>query len=276
MQEVIRLTIIRLRWQAIFLGITCLMSLSCAARPADAPTPEGAQRFLKLRGYEFTKAGFFTAVAERDVAAVNAFLTGGFDPNLRGESDGRTALISAAARGHLEIVNALLEGRADVNIKDNVGYTAFFHAIEARYDDVADALISQTQLDLNARGKNGVTALMVYVWRDRKDAVAKLLNRGADVTLTDNDGDTALHGAAEMGNVEMARMLLAKGANVNAKNKVGGTPLMWGAVFGHDEVVRELLQHGADPSLKDEDGVTALQWAVKNNRTNVVRVLQGR
>lgn len=276
MQEVISNRTIMLRWQAVLLSVTCLFFLSCARQPDAAPTPEGAQRFLKLRGYEFTKAGFFSAVADRDLAAVNAFFAGGFDPNVRSESDGRTALISAAARGHLEMVNALLKGRADVNIKDNGGYTAFFHAIEARYDDVAEVLISQPQLDLSARGKNGVTALMAYVWRDQKDPVEKLLNRGADVSLTDNDGDTALHGAAEMGNVEIAKMLLAKGANVNAKNKVGGTPLMWAAVFGNDEVVRELLKQGADPSLKDEDGITALQWAVKNNRTSVVKALSGK
>jgi uncharacterized protein len=274
MPEVISIRTSMPHWQAILLSVTCLLFLSCATQPAAAPTPEGAQRFLKLRGYEFTQAGFFSAVADRDLAAVNAFFAGGFDPNVRSESDGRTALISAAARGDREMVNALLKGRADVNIKDNVGYTAFFHAIEARYDDVADVLISQPQQDLSARGKNGVTALMVYVWRNQKEAVEKLLNRGADVSLIDNDGDTALHGAAEMGNVEIARMLLAKSANVNAKNKVGGTPLMWAAVYGHDEVVRELLKQGADPSLKDEDGITALQWAVKNNRTEVVKLLK--
>jgi uncharacterized protein len=276
MQEMIRIAMTKCGWQAMIVSVTCLMFLSCAARPDEAPTPEGAQRYLKLRGYEFTQEGFFNAVAERDLAAVNAFLAGKFDPNVQSKADGRTALISASARGHLDMVNALLRGGADVNVKDNVGYTAFFHAIEARYDDVADALVGQTQLDLNARGKNGVTALMIYVWRDRKDAVEKLLNRGADVHITDNDGDTVLHGAAEVGNVEVTRMLLAKGANANAKNKVGGTPLMWAAVYGNDDVVRELLKHGADPTLKDEDGVTALQWAEKNNRTAVVRVLKGK
>lgn len=274
MQKVILILIGKLSWQVLLLSVTCFVSLSCMQRPALAPTKEGAQHFLKLRGYEFTATAFFSAVAERDLPSVNAFLAGGIDPNVRNEPDGRTALITAAARGHEDIVNALLRGGADVNIKDNIGYTAFFHAIEARYDDVADTLISQPQLDANTRGKNGVTALMIYVWRDRKEAAERLLNKGADVTLTDNDGDTALHGAAEVGNVEITKMLLAKGANVNAKNKVGGTPLMWAAVYGNDNVVRELLKQGADPSLKDEDGVTALQWAVKNNRSDVVRVLR--
>ena len=44
------------------------------------------------------------------------------------------------------------------------------------YDDVALVLMSQPGLDPNARGKNGTTALINYVWRTRKDAVEKLLS----------------------------------------------------------------------------------------------------
>jgi ankyrin repeat protein len=122
--------------------------------------------------------------------------------------------------------------------------------------------LSQKHLDLSARGKNGTTALISYVWRERPDIIKQLLDRGADVNLQDNDGDTALHGAAQNGNAEIVRLLLAKRANVDARNKVGGTPLMWAAVYGTDK------------SLKDADGVTALMWAVKNNRTSVVQLLK--
>ena len=275
MQEVMPTHRRKNSWQATLLSVVCLIALGCAARPAEAPTSEAAKRFLKLRGYDFTQAGFFNAVAERDIAALNAFVSGGFDLNVRNGADGRTALISAAAIGHRDVVDALLRGEVDVNIKDNAGYTAYFHAVEARYDDVSDTLIARPEIDLNARGKNGVTPLMVYAWRNRQNAVRRLLTRGAKVALTDDDGDTALHGAAEVGNVEMVKMLLAKGADVNAKNKVGGTPLMWAAVYGNEEVATELLKQGADASMKDEDGVTALQWAIKNNRTEVVKVLQG-
>ena len=252
----------------------CLAMMGCASRPDGPPTPENAQRFLKLRGYEFNKNGFFEATASRDLAAIDAFLVGRFDPNIQDEADGRTALINAAAKGHLEVVQRLLAGNVNVNVKDKSDRTALFHALEARYDDVADALIAVPQLDLNARGKNGVTVLISYVWRERPDVVKVLLERGADFKLADNDGDTALHGAAQAGNVEALRLLLSKGADPNVKNKVGGTPLMWAAVYGNEEAVQELLKAGADPSLKDEDGVTARMWAVKNNRTKIVQLLR--
>jgi len=112
-----------------------------------------------------------------------------------------------------------------------------------------------------------------YVWRDRKDGVQKLLDRGAAVNLQDADGDTALHGAAQSGDVEILQMLLARGADPNARNKLGGTPLMWAAVYGHEEAARALLDHGANASSKDEDGITAAAWAVRNKRDNMAKLL---
>jgi uncharacterized protein len=260
--------------QFVLLAVCVAIFAGCVKQTAVEATPEAAKKFLKLKGYESDEKGLFAAVAERDQASVNAFLAAGIDPNLRSSRDGRTALISAAAIGDLPIVKTLIQGHADVNVKDSVGYTALFHAIEARYDEVADALLAQPTLDLNARGKNGVTALISFVWRDRPDAVKSLLDRGADANLQDNDGDTALHGAAQNGKVEIVKMLLMKGADSNVKNKVGGTSLMWAAVYGNREVVQLLLDHGADPARKDVDGMTALDWAVKNNRTSVIDTLR--
>lgn len=257
------------------LAIVGLVLSACVAPVADdATTPEAARRFLKLRGYEFTAPAFFEAVNSQDLVALNAFLTAGINPNSVHEKDGRTALISASARGDVEVVKVLINHGADVNAKDRSGYTALFHALEARYDEVADILISQPGLDVNARGKNDVTALMRYVWRDRIEGIRKLLERGADVNLTDADGDTVLHGAAEVGNIEVLKTLLANKANPNARNKVGGTPLMWAAVYGNENAARLLLENGADPSLKDEDGMTALNWAEKNKREALVKLLR--
>lgn len=261
----------------LFIGVVTLSLLftSCLKpQPDSVATPEGAKRLLKLRGYDFSQSAFFDACTALDLVSVNAFLNAGIDPNARNKVDDRTPLINAAARGDLEVVAALLHGGADVNAKDSSGYTALFHALEARYDEVADVLIDQPGLDLNARGKNGVTVLMRYVWRDRPAGVKKLLKRGAAVDLQDNDGDAALHGAAQTGNPEVVKMLLESGGAPNVQNKVGGTPLMWAAVYGNEEAARILLSRGADPKLRDVGGVTALGWAERNKRSNLVQLLR--
>src|SRR5688572_28433866 len=257
--------------------VVCVLLISggCQSNYGPQPAPEAAQQLLKLRGYEFDEKSFFAAAQARDMMSINAFFDAGINPNAQ-DGDGRTVLISAAARGDLQVANALLSRGADPNVKDKRGYTALSHAIEAMYEEVIDTLLNHPNLEPNSRGLNGRPALVAFVWRDQKERVEKLLARGADVNVQDNDGDTALHGAAQTGNVEVIRMLLDKGANLNTKNKQGGTPLMWAAVYGNEDAVRLLLSRGADTSLKDNDGITAAQWAVRNNRTNVASILRGK
>jgi uncharacterized protein len=262
------------RYRLVLLLALVVLSPGCVERTTTSPTPEAAQQLLKLRGYEFDEKSFHAAVSARDMMSINAFLDAGINPNAQNATDGRTALINAAARGDLEVVKVLVQRGADVNVKDKQGYTALFHAIEAMYDDVALVLLSQPGLDPNARGLNGSTALLKYVWRDRKDAVEKLLEHRADVNAQDADGDAPLHGAAQNGNVEILNLLLDKGADPNVKNKLGGTPLMWAAVFGNETAAERLLERGADASLKDADGMTALDWARKNKRDKAAAVLQ--
>src|SRR5678816_1611067 len=117
--------------------LLCFLA-ACAKQAELVATPEAGKRFLKLRGYEFDQKGFFAAVAAEDLAAINAFVVAGGDINIRDPRDGRTALISSSARGDKSVVKALLDAGADVNVKDSSGYTALFHSIDARYDDVTD------------------------------------------------------------------------------------------------------------------------------------------
>jgi ankyrin repeat protein len=256
--------------------VSTLLVLSGCAKVQDGPaTPDNAKRLLKLRGYNFDEKSFFAAAQARDTLAINSFFDAGINPNAQ-NSEGRTVLINAAARGELDVVNVLLSRGVDVNVKDNRGYTALAHAIEARYPEVEEALLNRPELDPNVGGLLGRPILLAYVWRDNKKATERLIALGANVNLRDADGDTALHGAAETGNVEVMRLLLDKRADPNTRNKEGGTPLMWAAVFGNDEAARLLLSRGANASLKDNDGITALQWAERNNRQSTAAVLRGK
>ena len=254
---------------------TMLLAGACENLGSHQAAPESAQRLLKLRGYDFNEKGFFAAAQAQDVLAINAFLDGGINPNAQ-DADGRTVLISAAAHGDLSIVNVLLSRGVDLNVKDRRGYTALSHAVEAMYEDVVDALLSHPDVDANVKGLNARPVLLAYVWRDNQDRVEKLLAHGADVNAQDGDGDTALHGAAQTGNVNIMQLLLDKGADPNVKNKQGGTPLMWAAVYGHQDAARLLLNRGAGASLKDNDGITAAEWAARNKRDNVVLLLKGK
>ena len=52
-----------------------------------------------------------------------------------------------------------------------------------------------------------------------------LLEKGADVSLANRDGNTALHIAAFFANKDLLELLLDKGASVSVKNRRSETPL---------------------------------------------------
>lgn len=73
-------------------------------------------------------------------------------------------------------------------------------------------------------------------------------------------GETPLHLAAMVGNVEIVDMLVEAGARVNARLPDGSTPLHSAARAGNRDAVRHLLKAGADAGAKTRSGLTA--WEV--------------
>jgi hypothetical protein len=65
--------------------------------------------------------------------------------------------------------------------------------------------------DVNSKGKNGNTALIVASLNGHKHVVEILLLNGADVNIRNRTGITALGGAVKMGNVEIAQLLKEAG-----------------------------------------------------------------
>jgi|SRR6266568_328486 len=87
-------------------------------------------------------------------------------------------------------------------------------------------------------------------------------------------GDTMLHFAAEMGDVEDIEVLVAAGARVNVVGDIGNTPLHGAALMGKVAAVQKLLQLGADTRIKNEFGETALDVAKTGGHTAVSEVLE--
>ncbi len=67
----------------------------------------------------------------------------------------------------------------------------------------------------------------------------------ADVNAKDREGRTALMCAAWNNSIEVAKYLLEKGAEINAKSKYGGTALLWARDKGYKKMMGFLIKHGA-------------------------------
>jgi len=79
--------------------------------------------------------------------------------------------------------------------------------------------------DLNQKGPDQNTPLIVAITCGRVDVAKALINGGAKLDLKNKDGTTALISAAFLGQPETVKLLLEKGADINAKNNTGSTAL---------------------------------------------------
>ena len=120
---------------------------------------------------------------ERGAANVNA-----------ADCDGMTSLMCASQNGHLEIVRFLVErDGATVNAaQTDDGYTALMWASQMGYLEIVRLLVHRAGLNINAADSHGYTALHLACSGGLEAVAGLLVSRGADPSLLDNQGRSAL------------------------------------------------------------------------------------
>jgi ankyrin repeat protein len=109
----------------------------------------------------------------------------------------------------------------------------------------------------------------------RNDAarVVTLIAAKADVNAPQPDGSTALHWAADHGDVKLTRALLRGHANPGAAMENGMTPLLLACQNGNADLVKELLKAGADPNQTLANGETPLMMAARTGSVPIIAAL---
>jgi ankyrin repeat protein len=121
-------------------------------------------------------------------------------------------------------------------------------------------------------GRGGVTALMSAARHGAVDAMAALLDAGADPNRFDaRDGVSPVAGANRWTPLlhaihkqqpEAARLLLERGADPNLGAAHGLAPLLMAADDPDPTIVELLLAYGANPRVEGRGGMTPLTQAV--------------
>src|SRR4051812_34584217 len=136
------------------------------------------------------------------------------------------------------------------------------------------AMVALSLSTLTHAAPAGAAAFVDAAMNGNRDAVRALLKDGADVNTAQADGMTALHWAAQKGDVDLAKVLLYASANVRATTRIGGyTPLLIASRNGDAAMIQALVDGGADPNNATTNGTTALMFAAAAGRNDAVKVL---
>ena len=143
------------------------------------------------------------------------------------DNDGRTQLHRAAINGSKELVRKLLISGAAVNLKDHANNQPLHYAILGYFVEIAELLL-EFGADFDSKGQDGRSPLHMSVCY--KAMLEALLKRPVIVSCQDDKGDTPLHLAISLADMErlpsitVIPLLLDAGADINIANMAGVTP----------------------------------------------------
>ncbi len=104
-----------------------------------------------------------------------------------------------------------------------------------------------------------------------------MLDAGANPSVADAFGKSALGWAAGDGKFELTQLLIARGAKLDAANESGLTPLIFAAMNKQADTAQALIEAGANVNAAGKGtwygGVTALMYMASNRDAEMVALL---
>lgn len=211
------------------------------------------------------------------------------------EIQNRTPFYWAACIGDIPMIQYLLTKSVDINSTSSMGRTPLSKACWNGRTDIVKILCQQKGIILDCPDKNGRFPLHNAVWgeyggrqgkkmnggisADCPQAAQYLIDYGANIEVTDNEGDTPFMIAASTNGIESMKVLVKAGAQVNRVNNRGESALIQATQYGNWESVGTMLNFIVDNKalidleIKDKGGYRAIEHAIVYKRVICLKML---
>ncbi|KAG4098832.1 ankyrin repeat-containing domain protein [Neocallimastix lanati (nom. inval.)] len=153
----------------------------------------------------------------------------------RPDSNGNTVLYYAIGKNDVDTINEIISVGGDVNFINVKGDSTLDYALNTSNSSVVRELIEKGDMMLNQKNNQGQTPLITIINSNR---------------FSDYEKES------------ITRLLITFGANIHMTDKEGNTPLIYAIINTCPMVLRLLLKFGSNVYLKNRSGKNALDYAV--------------
>ena len=116
-------------------------------------------------------------------------------------------------------------------------------------------------------------AILNASYRGDEQMVREIIATGVNKDVRDSLGATALHVSLFQQNLIVVKILLDNGFDPNARaTKTGNTPLHYAVSINNVDAARMLIQYGAISTIKNNEGRTALDQAKAEGKNAMVQI----
>ena len=180
---------------------------------------------------------YFRAVSLDDAQTVTALLKRGFDPNTIEATRGDSGLILAMREGSMKVFPVLLNARGiDLEQQARNGDTALMIAAFKANMPAVQALLAKGA----AVNKSGWSALHYAAASGDSEIVKVLVKQGAELDARSPNNTTPMMMAARGGFIYSVKVLSDAGADASLKNDVGMSAIDFARENGSNDIVEGL------------------------------------
>ncbi|PSN55708.1 hypothetical protein C0J52_09025 [Blattella germanica] len=185
---------------------------------------------------------------------------------------GSIPLHTAAGRGIYNVSKYLIKHHSPIDAHNMLMQTPLFIAAINGHEKICRALI-QAGAGIFVKDANGVFLWDLLQTKGQDNVIRIFQERAIGLLSVTSTEPTALHRAAERGDIRCVKRLLGEGVPIDCGDHLGRTAL-WRASFnGHSSIVELLCEEGSGSTIPDLMGIKPIHAASSQKYYNIVETL---